>query len=122
MVNSTTEDNLEQQYLDHFSTYTAPTLTGNFSPDFWQSKVLQAAQVEPSIRHACIAIAAVHHDFEKKQNVVAESNCTLQAFAFRHYTMAISHLHSLMSTTQRLDMTLITCILFICFDCLLGNQ
>jgi len=122
VFNSPTEDLLERQYLEHFSAYTVSALCGSFSPTFWEQRVLKASLIEPSIKHAIIAIAAVHHDFEKKQNSVEEANCSLEAFAFRQYTKAITHLHSLMSTTQHLDMTLITCILFICFDCLLGNQ
>jgi hypothetical protein len=122
IVDNPNEEALEQHYLEYFGVCTAPTLSGNFSPDFWERRVLQAGQVEPSIRHALIAIAAVNHDFNNKQWNRGATDFTLEAFAFRQYTKAISHLHNLMSTSQRLDMTLITCILFICFDCLLGNQ
>ncbi|TVY83718.1 hypothetical protein LSUE1_G002567 [Lachnellula suecica] len=113
---------MEQRLLYFFRTFTAPKLSGHFSPDFWERRVVQAANVEPAIRHAAIAIAAVHQDFVGwYQNKVYDPS--LQAFAFRQYTKAISHLYQLMSTqTQQLDITLTSCILFISFDCLLGNH
>jgi hypothetical protein len=115
---------MEERIFYFFRTTSAPKLPGNFSNEFWERRVLQASEVEPSIRHAVIAIGAVHHDFISRH----ESNGKLhdpsiKAFAFRQYTKAISHLHRLMSTrTQQLDFTLISCILFICFDCISGNH
>lgn len=113
---------MEQRLLHFFRTFTAPKLAGHFSPDFWERRVVQAAYVEPAIRHAAIAIAAVHQDFVGwYQNKVYDPS--IQAFAFRQYTKAISYLYQLMSTqTQQFDITLISCILFISFDCLLGNH
>jgi len=100
---------MEQRLLYFFTTFTAPMLRGNFSPEFWERKVLQAAVAEPSIRHAVI------HDSNYEPPI--------QAFALRQYTKAIRHLHQLMATqAQQLDFTLLACILFICFDSLLGNQ
>lgn len=82
------------------------------------------AITEPSVRHAVIAIGAVHQNFVlRHENQSKEHDPSTEAFAFRQHTKAISHLHQLMSTqTQQLDITLIACILFICFDCLLGNH
>lgn len=79
---------------------------------------------EPSVRHGAIALGAVHQDFvSRHENWGKNHDLSTEAFAFRQYTKAISHLHQLMATrTQQLDITLIACILFICFDCLLGNH
>ena len=113
---------MEQRLLYFFRTFTAPKLSGHFSPDFWERRVIQATDVEPAIRHAAIAIAAVHQDYvDWYQSKVYDPS--IQSFAFRQYTKAISYLYQLMSTqTQQLDITLTACILFISFDCLLGNQ
>lgn len=116
------EDPMEQHLLYLFRTVTAPKLSGHFSSSFWQRRVLQASTVESSIRHAVIAIAAIHQDYVNWQQSKI-SDPSMQAFAFRQYTKAISYLHVLMSTqSQQLDLTLIACICFITFDCLLGNQ
>lgn len=118
------ENPLEQQLLYFFTTATAPSLTGTFSSEFWGKKVVQMSMVEPAIRHAVIAIGAIHQDFVNR-HYCPENRCdsALQTFAFRQYTKAISNLHSLMSTRSHLmDLTLVSCILFICIDCLLGNH
>ncbi|TVY37707.1 Transcriptional regulatory protein [Lachnellula occidentalis] len=115
-------DPAEQRLLYFFRTFTAPKLSGYFSPDFWERRVIHATDFEPAIRHAAIAIAAVHQDYIAWQQSKLYDP-SIQSFAFRQYTKAISYLYQLMSTqTQHLDITLTACILFISFDCLLGNH
>lgn len=115
------QDPLESDLLEHFKSTTVKSLSANFWPAFWEDRVLQATSAEPSILHAVIALAAVHRDLELKSTGQNDGN--LQPFAFNQYTKAISHLHRLMSSgTQHLDVTLISCILFICFDFLVSNQ
>ena len=115
---------MERNTYCFFSTVTAPKLSGCFSPDFWEKRVPQASLAAPSIRHAMIAIGAVHQDFiARHENAGSCFDVSLKAFAIRHYTKAISHLHQLVSgRTQQLDITLISCILFIVFDCLIGHH
>ncbi|CZT41714.1 uncharacterized protein RSE6_01490 [Rhynchosporium secalis] len=121
---SATEDPAEQRLLHFFSTYTAPSLSGFFSNDFWERRVVESSHRQPSIRHAVIAIAAMHQEFiERRRNDGMEDTSNLQAFAFRQYTKAISSLHHLMTTRMPpLDLTLTSCILFASIDCLLGNH
>ncbi|KAL2071136.1 hypothetical protein VTL71DRAFT_12371 [Oculimacula yallundae] len=121
---SGTEDPAEQRLLYFFSTYTAPSLSGFFSNDFWERRVVGASHGEPSIRHAVIAIAAMHQEFnERRRQDGMGDTSNLQAFAFRQYTKAISSLHHLMTTCMPpLDLTLTSCILFASIDCLLGNH
>jgi hypothetical protein len=118
------EDPMERNMHYFFTTVTAPKLSGYFSSDFWEKRVPQASSAAPSVRHAMIAIGAVHQDFIAPHENA--SNCfdvSLKAFAIRHYTKAISHLHQLVSNrSQQLDITLISCILFIVFDCLIGHH
>lgn len=110
--------------LDFFRTYTAAEFAGDFSTEFWDRKIFQAATIEPSIRHGILALGAIHKNYTEtyqKPQAVAE-NAT-QAFAFRQYTKAIRILReSIVREPHSLDMTLISCILFICFDCLVGDQ
>ena len=118
------EDPVEQSTLSFFTTFTALKLSGSFSSNFWERRVIQASMSEPSVRHGVIALGALHQDFISRHESSGNGHDpSTKAFAFRQYTTAISHLHQLMSTgTQQLDITLIACILFICFDCLLGNH
>ncbi|KAH8601065.1 hypothetical protein B0O99DRAFT_494637, partial [Bisporella sp. PMI_857] len=117
------DDPLEEKTFNFFTTVTAPKLSGYFTADFWQRRVIRASSTEPSIRHAVIAIGAIHQDFiSRHENYGVGQDPSVKSFAFRQYTKAISHLHKLMSTrTQQLDITLMSCILFICFDCISGN-
>ncbi|KAH9214337.1 hypothetical protein DL95DRAFT_389555 [Leptodontidium sp. 2 PMI_412] len=119
-----TEDPMEQRLLYFFSTYTAPSLSGFFSTDFWERRVVENSHGEPSIRHAVIAIAAMHQEFiERRRQDGMDDTSSLQTFAFRQYTKAISSLHHLMTTRMPpLDLTLTSCILFASIDCLLGNH
>ncbi|PVH89142.1 hypothetical protein DL98DRAFT_508264 [Cadophora sp. DSE1049] len=121
---SDSEDPMEQKLLYFFSTFSAPSLSGFFSSDFWERRVVQSSHGEPSIRHAVIAIAAMHQEFnERRRQDGMDDTSNFQAFAFRQYTKAISSLHHLMTTRMPpLDLTLTSCILFASIDCLLGNH
>lgn len=118
-----TEDPLEHQMLEFFKTNTSFNLSGNFLEGFWRTRVIASAH-EPSIRHGLIAIASLHKDYlsrHQRQGLVEDTS--IKAFAFQQNTKAISHLHRLMSSqTQHLDITLMSCIIFINFDCLSGNH
>ncbi|KAF2677407.1 hypothetical protein K458DRAFT_319508, partial [Lentithecium fluviatile CBS 122367] len=54
----------EEQEAFHFYKYhTASELSGFFDSSFWQFEVLQASHTLPAIRHAIIAMAALHRKF-----------------------------------------------------------
>ncbi|PBP21485.1 C6 zinc finger domain protein [Diplocarpon rosae] len=118
------QDPMERTLLHFFSTYSAPILSGYFSTDFWERRVVQSSHGESTIRHAVIAIAAMHQEFnERRRDFGMEDTTRLQTFAFRQYTKAISSLHYLMTTKMPpLDLTLTSCILFASIDGLLGNH
>lgn len=113
--------------LDFFRTYTTAEFAGEFSTEFWEKRVFQAATIDPSIRHGILALGAIHKNYtetyQQSPQAVADNPTPIQAFAFRQYTKAIQILReSIVREPHSLDMTLISCILFICFDCLVGDQ
>ncbi|KAF7873985.1 hypothetical protein EAF04_002657 [Stromatinia cepivora] len=119
------QDPLETIMLDFFHAYTAAEFAGDFSTEFWERRIFQAATIEPSIRHCIVALGAIHknHIDTYQQGQAAENPTPTQAFAFRQYTKAIRILReSIIREPHSLEMTLISCILFICFDCLVGDQ
>ncbi|QSZ32841.1 hypothetical protein DSL72_002421 [Monilinia vaccinii-corymbosi] len=122
----TREDPLEPAMLDFFRTFTAAEFAGDFSTEFWERRVFQAATIEPSIRHGILALGAIHKNYTEtyqQPRAVSKEPTPTQAFAFRQYTKAIQILReSIVREPYSLDMTLISCILFICFDCLVGDQ
>ncbi|KAB8290191.1 hypothetical protein EYC80_011060 [Monilinia laxa] len=120
------EDSLEPTVLDFFRTFTAAEFAGDFSTEFWEKRIFQAATIEPSIHHGILALGAIHKNYTEtyqQLQAVTQSPTPMQAFAFRQYTKAIQILReSIVRAPHSLDMTLISCILFICFDCLVGDQ
>lgn len=119
------QDSLEPIILDFFRAYTVAEFAGDFSTEFWERRIFQAATVEPSIRHCILALGAIHKNYIEtyQQAQPAETPTPTQAFAFRQYTKAIRILReSIVRKPHLLEVTLISCILFICFDCLIGDQ
>jgi hypothetical protein len=93
---------------------TSPQLAGFFGSDFWERLVLQTAYHEPAVRHAVVAVGSLHEMFEH-QIVMTDAN---KAFALKEYSLAIKDLLNPVSANgeRRIDVCLITCILFICFE------
>jgi len=93
---------------------TSPQLAGFFGSDFWERIVLQTAYHEPAVRHAVVAVGSLHEMFEH-QTVMIDAN---KVFALKEYNLAIKHLLIPLppNKKRRIDICLITCILFICFE------
>jgi hypothetical protein len=93
---------------------TSPQLAGFFGSHFWERLVLQTAYHEPAVRHGVVAIGSLHEMFEH-QTVMSDAN---KAFALKEYNLAIRHLLTPLPPNgeRRIDVCLITCILFICFE------
>ncbi|KAF4636203.1 hypothetical protein G7Y89_g1895 [Cudoniella acicularis] len=112
----------ERQVLFFFANFSAPGLSGHFSSDFWQRRILQVSLAEPCIRHAVIAIGALHQHFNASQLVPTSQHHSSLQFALRQHTKAISHLQQILVTqADRPELALMACILFVCFDSLFGN-
>jgi hypothetical protein len=90
---------------------TCPQLSGFFGCEFWERLVLQAAYHEPAIRHAAIAIGALHQQLDQHSN-------TRKTFALEQYNLAIRDLLLPLSQGEKsgVDICLIACVLFTCFE------
>lgn len=104
-------------------------MPGFFDSSFWQFELLQASHTLPAIRHAIIAIAAMHRKFiEGRMPVVPEdtsSDRQLQ-FALQQSNRAIQELRK-SSSRRELTLsdsidTMTACILFYCISCFQGHQ
>jgi hypothetical protein len=84
--------------------------------------LLQATHHEPSIRHAAVALGALHERFETsaKANFSLKLNDskTLDLFAVQQYSKAIKQLLDPKESQrkQAADVVLMTCVLFIYFE------
>lgn len=108
---------VERRSFQYFLEKTAPQLAGDFECPFWDYMVLQSVHQEPAIRHITVALGSLHESFEHDAAPVHSSQSAANgSFALRQY---LSAMHSLMPTpnsSQPLDVCLISCILFACFE------
>lgn len=96
---------------------TCPQLGGFFGSDFWERLVLQAAYHEPAIRHAAIAIGSLH-ELVHYQTAMVPGSDAKKTFALEQYNLAIRDLllPLFRSGERGVDVCLISCILFTCFE------
>ncbi|KAI7193566.1 hypothetical protein KC363_g2671 [Hortaea werneckii] len=131
----------ELRALEFFHVRTAPGLSSYFDADFWTRLVFQISSVEPSIRHAMVAVGAFHSLREKvsvtlstdqqadKRDPLATSMPVRKLaqvhedpFALVQYNKAIVHLAKrLQDPTAATEIALLACILFVCIEFLRGE-
>lgn len=113
----------EKRAFQYFIKQTSPELNGFFTTGFWERLILQASQTEPSLRHAVVAIGALHEEFSQTNEGLPLGQVVggHLPFAVKQYTKAIGHLRRSLGTGDHSPLTaLMSCILFVCFDCLRG--
>lgn len=115
----------EARSFHFFCQRTAPPLAGFFGDYLWNSSILQAAHHEPAIYHAVIALGSLHERFMAHGGLVARSKTTVYRddFALQEYSTAIRALVQplIEKRSQSMDVCLIACILFSCFEVILSG-
>lgn len=113
----------EKRGFQYFVTETGGDLSGYFTSSFWSHLVLQVCVAEPSLRHAVVAIGALHEEFaHNRLSYQMEMQSKKQLFAISQYTKAIGHLRKSLASGNQAPLTaLMSCILFACFDSLRGH-
>ena len=113
----------EGRGFDFFRTRVAVNLNGFFESSFWTHDILQAAQHEPSIHHAVVALASLSETLlrnkaEHENEEEKEREHTPEPFAIKQHSKAISSLSKNLrdGKEQCSEVVLITCALFICFE------
>ncbi|KAK0099754.1 hypothetical protein ONS95_013352 [Cadophora gregata] len=122
------QDQKELRYFQYFREGIAPHLAGSFESDLWSHLVLQACEIDDSIRHAIIAIAALKSTANaafgcnSRPPRGSEGASNHQEFALHQYQKALQSMRKAsVGGTQDLRTTLITCIVIICFESFAGN-
>ncbi|KAH9215099.1 hypothetical protein DL95DRAFT_425192 [Leptodontidium sp. 2 PMI_412] len=113
----------ENRGFDFFLRNTVAELSGYYDSSFWGKLVLAASAQNPSLRHAVIALGALHEDFSRKRlapSTPSEVDEKAQ-FALNQYAKAIAALRMSLSSGKEEPLpALMSCILFVCFDSLRG--
>ena len=113
----------EKRGFHFFLQNTAAELSGYYDCSFWENLILSASAQEPSLRHAVIAIGALHEEFSQKKLTSSTSSPGEHEteFALNQYAKAMSALRRSLSSGKQEPLTaLMSCILFVCFDSLRG--
>jgi hypothetical protein len=128
------ENDRETRCFQYFYERTAPALAGYSGSIFWSPFVLQVSQREKSIWHAMVALGSLHENFENGQGPIGIDFLRhgQDAFTIHEYLIAIRSLLKPSGMTNNkpisstpdsssfgnvtLDVCLISCILFTCFE------
>jgi hypothetical protein len=115
-------NNQERRSFDFFCQHTVTQLSGVFDSGFWSRLLLQVIHHEPAVRHAAVALGALHESFEwghetRVENQIADSR-EPNMFALQQYSKAITLLMEPINRheKQAADAALITCVLFVYFE------
>jgi hypothetical protein len=109
----------ERGYLDFFRIRTSTQCGGCFHDDFWCRLVLQLSSAEPAIRHATIALGAIHRNFE---SLAVNERLRNEAFPLQQCNKAIALLRKRLGNGSRqMETALVTCILLMSFAFLQGD-
>lgn len=107
---------IDLHWISHFSLFTGPSLSGFADKDFWCRTLPQLSINDAAIRHALMAVASYYAQFESKVP-------TNREIPLRYYSMAISELQrQIKCRVGAAEAPVICCLLFICLECLHGNQ
>ncbi|KAF7896841.1 uncharacterized protein EAF01_009244 [Botrytis porri] len=113
----------EKRGFEFFLRNTAAELSGYFDTSFWGNLILAASTQKPALRHAVIALGALHEDFSRKRlHSVPSGEDQNAQLALNQYSKAMGALRrSLSHGKEEPLMALMSCILFVCFDSLRGH-
>ncbi len=110
---------LEHRSLDFFLHEAAPALSGYFDVDFWGILLPRVGYFEPPVQHAMIALRSLYEYSKCKDGY---PNLMQQRYALIQYNKAIRALKSYnMEDPKTLEITMLTCLLFVCLELLRGN-
>ncbi|KAF7949632.1 uncharacterized protein EAE97_003141 [Botrytis byssoidea] len=116
----------EREAFHFFVNMTAPMMGGFGKESCWSEMIPQAAHHEPSIRHAVIALGALHHSKERSSRSTSSNKLFSSAeeqFPLLEYNRAIKCLVEPFAKKERqaMGVSLINCVLFSAFEMMQGN-
>ncbi|KAF2469330.1 uncharacterized protein BDR25DRAFT_48249 [Lindgomyces ingoldianus] len=116
----------EQQAFFFYRQHSAFELSGFFDSSFWQFEVLQAAHSNPAVRHAVVALAAMHRVFVVSHMPVVPDDASDKQlrFALQQCNRSIQEViksPARKTIADKINM-MTCCILFDCLACIQGHQ
>lgn len=123
-------DGLELQAFDFFRNHAANSLAGHFSSTVFEYLVLQVTHQQPVVLHAAVAVGSMYRArlIATQLSFATIHDCPFYSSALKQYNKAIAKLSCYIggsqdgNPTERLIVVLMTCLLFVCFEMLHGDQ
>ena len=114
------DEDFERRSLDYFRYVAAPKSSRFFDSEFWSRRVLQISHSQPAVKHAVLALSSLHQRFEPNDPSRSNEHYT---FSLRSYNKAIAHTNLLLSGSgpDTLEVGLVACALFVCYENLVGG-
>ena len=113
----------ERRAFAFFRSRTVHRVFGQQDAGDWVSVLLYLGHNEVSVKHAITALASLHESLEPNNTSTwirkspKQASTTAEVLALKHYTEAIKSLRfESLNMSSRPDLTMILCILFICFE------
>lgn len=112
----------ERRSFDFFHKNTSVNFSGFFNSDFWNRVILAAGNEEDCLRHALVAVSALHERFEAGFPMRPKTACDNgYMFALAQYNKSIQKLNTGLSAGQcSPEVALMCCALYICFESFRG--
>ena len=115
----------ERLYFDFFRSKTTPGTNQFLESDFWEKIVLQLSHKEPAVKHAVLAISALHQQWDMYGSSAYEADRN----ALVQYSKGVGEAKVMLKRTQAgsnarkedIEKVLVACILFVCFENLIGD-
>lgn len=114
--------------FEYYCLKTMPSMSVYFVTSLWDRLVLQMSRNEPAIRHAIIAVGALHEKMQvERQGKIAHMyhpSSLDTAFPLSQYNLALSSLQKLLGQVNdkaSLETALMCCLVCICFETMQQN-
>ncbi|KAE9372439.1 hypothetical protein N431DRAFT_545095 [Stipitochalara longipes BDJ] len=122
----------DDQQLQLYSYFVNNTSTVNclyYRTDFWTYRTLQLSLSEPAIKYALCSLSALHNMFRASDGKPTPSGRTAaehRSYSLVQYNLAVKHTQKILAESGEGDANavikgLVACVLFICFENLIGN-
>lgn len=98
------------------------TLAGAVDTSFWATLIPRLSLVEPTVRHAAVALSALHEHFDFAGNETVKKD--RRRLGLQEYSQAISLMRSYRppAGNDSMLLPLVVCLLFICIEFLLDDE
>lgn len=111
----------EKRAIEFYHHKAAPQLSGYFHSRFWSELVLQVAIDEPAVSHAMIALSSIYEGDVYAKSGSPDAALKRRNFGLESYNRAIRLLIADMGNGKSVKIPLITCVIFVCVDCLMRD-